>query len=380
MINIKKPVVLGVVASLALGIFAAVPAAHADPVSGSYVAVGSDTLDSSMNALANGTKLTGVSVRIKANGAAIGSFDAFGSSAIQTKPSGKYFQRPAGSGAGRNALIASIKGTTYGDTTKPGPVGVNISKQVDIARSSSGPGTNEALTTGLLEYVPYARDAVAYAYYGPTADLGNLTAAQLKDIYNKVPTTINGTTVIPLIPQSGSGTRNFFLDAIGVTTDGKGACLLDVCANSAVPENDASQLTQVGQIIPFSAANWVAQSNGIVTSTIPSSGNVLLGHPDGVAPFNGSGTSLTPNSAFYSNAAPLNLPWGRDTYLIVEYARVNPASPTYDADLAGLLDSTVATSLTNFSTDNPSQPGQIKAKFGFLPPSSTTVKRAYATI
>jgi ABC-type phosphate transport system substrate-binding protein len=363
MINIKKPVVLGVVASLALGIFAAVPAAHADPVAGSYVAVGSDTLDSSMNALTNGTAATGSDVRILAAGGAVGSFDAFGSATIQTKSEGPYYTRPSGSGEGVNALIASIKGTALGATYK----GTDITGQVDIARSSSGPGTN-ANAAGKLTYVPYARDAVAYAYYGPSADLGNLTTAQLKDLYTNGPTAIGSTLVTPLIPQSASGTRKFFLSAIGVSTDA--TCGMSTCTTSTLPENDASVLT-AGTIIPFSAANWIAQANHVAQNTIPTTNVVALGAPNGVAAYTGTGTSLVPSATFY-NAAP----FGRDTYLVVEFARVDPTSATYDATLAGLVNSTVATSLTNFGTA-PSQPGAVKKKFGFLAPSTTTPARAY---
>jgi ABC-type phosphate transport system substrate-binding protein len=364
MIDIKKPVVLGVVASLALGIFAAVPAAHADPVSGSYVAVGSDTLDASMNGLTNGTKATGSSVRILAGGASVGSFDAFGSANVQTKPGGPYYTRPSGSGAGVNALIASVQGVTYGSPA------VNIAGQVDIARSSSGPGTN-ASATGKLIYVPYARDAVAYAYYGSSTDLGALTTAQLKDLYTNGPTTIGTTLVTPLIPQASSGTRKFFLSAIGVSTDA--TCTMSTCATSTLPENDASVLTP-GTIIPFSAANWVAQANLVAQNTIPASGNVVLGAPNGVAAFTGTAPALVPSATFY-NAAP----YGRDTYLVVEYARIDNTSAKYDATLAGLVDSTVATSLTNFGTA-PSQPGAVKKKYGFLAPSTTTPQRAYPNI
>jgi ABC-type phosphate transport system, periplasmic component len=364
--KIKRPLVLGVAAGIVLSTVAVVTPAFADPVSGSYVAVGSDTLDSSMNALTNGTSVTGSTVRIKANGAAVGSFDAFGSTLIQTKSGGPYFQRPSGSGAGVNALIASVKGTTYGTPS------VNIAGQVDIARSSSGPGSN-ANTSGKLVYIPYARDAVAYAYYpvaGHESDLASLTTAQLTAIYNGTLTSVGSTTITPLIPQSGSGTRNFFLKAIGVSSDG--TCTLAVCTSSTIPENDASKLTSAGQIIPFSAANWIAQANGVQNNTIPTSGAVLLGSPDGLSPYTGSGSSLVPSPSLYNSTV-----FGRDTYLVVEYARIDPTSATYDSVLAGLVDTTKVSSLTNFSSALASQPGSVKKKFGFLAPSTSTPQRAY---
>jgi hypothetical protein len=355
--KIKKPLILASVAGLALSTFAAITPAFADPVSDSYVAVGSDTLDSSMNALVNGTKASGPTVRIFAGGSALASYDAFGSSLIQTKSTGPYFVRPEGSGNGVNALIASIRGAN-----EPTQLwkGVNIAGQVDIARSSSGPSADP---NGKLTWVPYARDAVAYAYLpvaGHESDLASLTTAQLKGLYDGTITSIGGTTVNVMIPQAGSGTRKFFLKTIGVDPTGAGNCTLAVCTTSSTPENDASKLTVAGSIIPFSAANYIAQANGVQNNTIGTTG-VLLGAPDGNAPFTGTGSSLVPASAFY------NTSYGRDTYLVVERARL-----ASDATLAALVDSSKATSLTNFSTNFTSQPGSVKKKFGFLAPSSTT--------
>ncbi len=361
--KITKPLILGVVAGLALSTAAAVTPASADPVSGSYVAVGSDTLEASMDALANGTKATGSTVRIKANGLAIASYNAFGSAKIQTKTTGPYFTRPAGSGKGVEALIASIRGTGF--------LGTDVTGQVDIARSSSSAGSN-ANANGNLIYIPYGRDAISYAYLpvsGHESDLASLTTAQLKGLYDGSITTIGGTTVNVMIPQSSSGTRKTFLADIGVSTDS--TCGVSACTSGSVPENDASQLTVPGSIIPFATSNWIAQANGYQVTTI--TGGQLLGTIDGNAAANGSAPNLVPNPAFYSTS------YGRDTFLVVEYARINPADPKYDAVLAGLVDSTVTTSLTNFTANpTPSQPGAVKKKFGFLAPSTTTPTRAYA--
>jgi ABC-type phosphate transport system substrate-binding protein len=366
----KKVVALGAAVGVALaGLGLALPA-NAEPVSNGYVLVGSDTLQDSTNALLNGTSVGGAPVRVTSAGSTLGSFDAFGSTAIQTKSGGQYFGRPAGSGAGVTALRASITGNAYsGNPAVPARV---ITGQVDIARSSSGPGGN-ANTSGLLAYVPYGRDAVAYAYNGTNSDLANLTTAQLKQIYEaSTPVTIGTTVVKPRIPQNGSGTRSFFLSAIGVTT--LGSTVPD--SNNTTPENDASILG-ADEIIPFSAASWVAQSNGatgINTIAAPSAATVKLGNPNGVAPFTGSGTALVPNTAFYSAA-----PFGRDTYLVVEYARIDSSSTKYDANLFNLLDPSKTQSLTNTGTFA-STTGAAKRKFGFLAPSSTTIVRAYATL
>ena len=149
----------GVVASLV----ATAPAAFAEPVSPGYVAVGSDTLQDVMNALANGTSVTGSSVRATAQGQNFGNFDAveahFGTAntvKIQVKAGGPLMTRPNGSSAGKTALSRSINAT---GTEKYD--GVTITGQIDIARSSSK-GTENA--SGALWTVPFGRDALTYAY------------------------------------------------------------------------------------------------------------------------------------------------------------------------------------------------------------------------
>ncbi|MCX6500925.1 MAG: hypothetical protein NT132_00650 [Microbacterium sp.] len=236
---------LGVV--VAGGIVAS--SASAEVVSNSYVLVGSDTLQDAANALANGTNITGTRVRVTSSGGdTIGSFDAFPGtgtgSQIQTKPGGPTFLRPSGSGNGVTALRASITGAAWGGKT--------ITGQVDVARSSSGPGTNQN-SDGKLAYVPFGRDALSYIYKGGTAAWANLTAAQLKQIYEGTLTSIDGVAVNPRLPQSGSGTRSFFLTAIGNPSLKAG-----IDTGNTTAENDATVLA-AGEIIPFSVASWVAR-------------------------------------------------------------------------------------------------------------------------
>lgn len=335
--------------------------AFAEPVVSSYVLVGSDTLQDVCNALTNGTRISGGLVRVQANGF-LGNYDAFGSALIQTKSNGPFFVRPEGSGNGRSALIASITGAAGGLWN-----GKTITGQVDIGRSSSDWGSN-ASPDGDLAYVPFGRDAVSYAYNGPAADLGALTTAQLTQIYTATsPVTIGGTVVKPLIPQDGSGTRSFFLKAIGVgalggTVDSR---------NNSIPENDGSVLKEVGNIIPFSAANWIAQKNGASGVNTIADG-IALGSPNAVAPYTGT-TTLAPNASFYGSV------YGRDTYLIVEYARINPADPKYDRNLANLMNPNLPTSLVNMGSLS-STAGSVKRRFGFLTPNSTLMQRAYPNV
>ncbi len=362
-VKTKKAAALCAVVGVALaGLVVTAPAANADPVSSSYVLAGSDTLQDAANALANGTSVTGPTVRTTTTGgAAIASFDAFGSAAIQTKPNGKYFARPAGSGDGVKALSRSIDGGQFSVSGNSTPA-VSITGQVDIARSSSGPGS-AANTSGPLAYVPFSRDAVSYAIApGTAAGLTQLSTAQLTQIYNCTLTSVGGVAVSPVLPQSASGTRKFFLAAIGVVTPG-------ACVNqSTLAENDGTVLNAPGQIIPFSVASWVAQSNGAAQDR---TGAAVLGSAEGATvPYTGTGNALVPNAAYYSDST-----WGRDTYVVVEFARINSASPTYDATLAALVDPTKPKSLTNFGP-LATNSGAVKTKFGFLAPSSTTIIRA----
>lgn len=372
--KIKATAICAVVGVAIAGIAFVTPA-QADPISNSYTMVGSDTLQDVSNALVNGTSITTSSVKVlDATGDTLGSFDAFGSPSIQTKQGGTYFGRPAGSGDGVKALSRSIDGAPYTATNNTTPAAV-IQGAVDIARSSSGPGTVDA--NGVLAYVPFARDAVTYAYNGTSA-LASITTSQLTDIYNCASgaNIIGGVTVQPLLPQAGSGTRKFFLKTLGITDNAAlVACVTNGGANptfAAVNENDGTALSVAGEIAPFSVASYIAQSNGAAQNR---TGSAQLGSPIGVAPYTGTGNTLAANTLYY-NATGSN--WGRDTYLVVEFARIDNsgASSTYDPQLAALMNPALPKSLANFKTSGVSSAGAVKSKFGFLPPSTTVIQRA----
>lgn len=231
---------------------------------------GSDTTQAVMNSFGN--KLRDGSLdRI------IASYDATGSATIKVSASGPTFNRPNGSGNGVKALTASINPTgsyLWG--------GVSIAGQLDFARSSSGPSSSAPGTA--LTFIPFARDAVSYAF----ADLGtqsipaNLSKADIAAIYKGQITTFTdraGTTRTyhPILPQAGSGTRSFFLSSIGVT---------EAQLTPGLPtlqENDGTQVDAVGEIVPFSVAGWIAQDNAASPNTIDDN-SITLGSVDGVAP------------------------------------------------------------------------------------------------
>ncbi len=382
--KVRKIASIGIATGLLAGLVAVATPASADPVTGGYAAVGSDTLQDSMNALVNGSSVTGAAVRVTANGVSLGSFDAFGGAQIRTKNTGGFFARPGGSGAGVSALRASaghypLQVTANGVTTS-----YVVNDQVDIARSSSGPGSN-ANANGLLVYVPYARDLVEYAYRVPAADtacaaiLSNLTTAQIVGLYTATApstTLCPGQTITPRLPQINSGTRSFFTGAVGISNTTPPAAIPagDNLA-SGPQENTGNQISDY-QIIPFSAASWIAQTNGAAPNLIAADANLHLGAINSNVAYtvNGDGT-LTASATAYNDTQ-----FGRDVYLVVEFARVNPSDPKYDAQLATLVDSTKgANSLVSFSA-LASQPGAVKAKFGFRPPSTSAVQRAFASL
>jgi hypothetical protein len=370
----KKVVALCAAFGVALsGAAIAVPAV-AEPVSNSYAIVGSDTLEDVVNGLVNGTNISGAAVRSTVGGSTLGSFDATGNPCVITKPNGIRFGRPNGSGDGVKALSRSIDGATFTSksTTCPDNASRVITDQVDIARSSSAGTVN---TAGELLYIPFGRDAIAYAYHsGSTAaGIGTLTKAQLKSFFECTVRTLDGATITPVIPQSGSGTRVDFLAKIGssetgmLTVSENGGCVVEG------QEHDGTSMTVAHSIMPMSVSRWVAMSTGATQSKIGSA--VIAGVADvGSSPVTGTGASTAPNPTYYADST-----WGRDTYLVVEYARVESTNAKYDANLAAILDPSISTSLTNTSSFLPSRAGAVKKKYGFLEPASSTSFRVLKT-
>ncbi len=392
----KKVVALCATVGVAFSGFALAVPAHADPVSESYSIVGSDTLEDVVGSLIQGTSITGSPVRSLVNNAASGSFDATGTPYIITKTSGIRFGRPNGSGDGRKAMLASIDGvtafnasaqrypsTTAGSVAYPVVPGSSIAGTVDLSRASSS-GT--ASTNGVLVQIPFGRDAISYVYDSASvAGIENLTIAQLKQVFEgQTPLVINGTTINAVTPQTGSGTGKDWAKMIGASTTLENAAA--VVAGGTVSfgqEHDASTLA-VNTIMPMSASRWIAMHDGgSYPKFLPTS---LMASIEGVSAVTGTGgtysvttgivtgSTLAPNATYY-NMATNGTNFGRDTYIVAEYARITPGNGAYDANLANLVDPTLSQSLTNTSTSNPSKAGSVKLKFGFLAPLGTTSVR-----
>jgi hypothetical protein len=291
-------VAVAVASATLLGAFAA----NADPTAGNFptlAGVGSDTIQDVMNGMASSIST-------------IGSYDATApagstnTTTITTRSGGPAFTRPNGSGPGINALSASIDGTAFNGTV--------ITGQVDFARSSSGPSSSFPGTN--LTYIPFAKDAVSYAVNeasdfprnlpegSASAAAANPTALTLWNIYHCTATTYtdsntNSITIIPLLPQSGSGTRKFWDSTFGLTEGSLPSCVTDL--NGTVEEHNGKALTGPGDIMPFSVSQFIAQGNyQVLPSTVQERRfGAQLGSVDGNAPFViTGGNTISQNPAF----------------------------------------------------------------------------------
>ncbi|WP_300592668.1 hypothetical protein [Microbacterium sp.] len=354
---------------------------------------GSDTIQDVMNGL-------GAVVTDGSGTLLIGSYDATGSATIKTKSTGATFTRPDGSGDGFTAFKAAKTSTAYkGTTLSP--------TDLQFSRSSSGP--SNTTPTGTYVYVPLALDAVDYATAPSTAVPGDIPlgtsvgelssdgvtlALTLKNIYSRSATTTlkdaagvthtvgaqgSGADIIPFIPQAGSGTRSFWQSQMGgafgsiasatftYTTNATDCATNPTVAGVAPSFNSSTNVCTVGvqehngtvtakvtnAIVPFSIAQWVAQSN---SSSIASDygitvtdrrNSAVLGKVNGVNPTVGSPAVL--NTGF---------PIVRPVFNIVKYDELST-----NANLAAVFQGASAKAYTAL---NPVTLGSLVIEdFGF---------------
>lgn len=340
----------GAVASaalLALGLVAPTASADPDPITDyrQLAGVGSDTTQDVVNGL--GKAING--------GTTIASWNARGTATITTKnPTANAnctgMARPDGSGNGRTALRASEgEGQWQGKT---------ITNCVDFARSSSSPSA--PTPTGNYTYIPFGVDAVTYAVNsGAVNDLGfpnTLTKSQLQGIYKCVIKKVNGIAVTPLLPQSGSGTRAFWLAQMDILEDELPAYPCIQQRNNTIQEHDGRVLTydfatNKADIVPFSIAQYVAQTNsgktigGVTVDVEDRRGSAVLGRVNGVVPTTGTAQAPVLNTSF---------PILRDVYNVV---------PTHDIE-GGAPDATIVNTFVGATSAVCQQSAVIQA-FGF---------------
>lgn len=300
--------------------------AMADPPSGvvpahtNIVGVGSDTTQLVVDKFSIDFNATHTSPKVY-------SWDAVGTATITTKVGCAAITRPNGSGAGITALKANAR-----------PSGDTADFCVDFARSSRGPQAGDGTA---IAFVAYAKDAVTWSANATTNATASLTTLQLRAIYScnaallgtgktgKVTwNEVGGTStaaVVPVIPQSSSGTRSFFLGKIGVTT--LGSCV--VPTNNSVEENEGTNAifksaSAVNEIFPYSVAVYLAQTvHGHGAGT---QGNLKLHSVNGVAPTTGTGSATKINPAF---------PYSRSVYNVVRDNGTTSHVPTYLRTLLG---------------------------------------------
>ena len=230
--------------------------------------------------------------------------------------------RPNGSSAGITALATTAK-----DAGHP---------CIDYARSSRGPQSTDP--SGFV-WVGFGKDAVTWVTTSKATGVpATLTAAQLNAIYSantgKCLTwkSVGGTstaTIVPALPQTSSGTRSFFLGAIGVTTPGtctvNGSINIPGDPNNPVPLEENTALSRkdshgnfltgnsfffannVNALYPYSVADWIAQQpaphgGGHANSIFGSTGVTQPKEISGISPIT-VGSPDTISTAFTSGLA-----------------------------------------------------------------------------
>jgi hypothetical protein len=257
-----------IAAAAGVGVFslalATLPLAQADPTGPpqyrQLVGMGSDTTQTLMNVLADVITVSGEKV--------LGSYDAIGSTTVATKatPACAAVPRANGSSAGRNALLASLQANDG---------------CLQWARSSSSRGSYAS--TPSMTWIPFATDALTIAVRSDGDVPREMTKAQIVAIFKcEVP------SIQPALPQPGSGTRDSWLDYVGIPRSFEPAqypCLVPRSDGGTFPgnlpqEHDGRELKK-NQIMPYSAAVYQAQMFG----TAPDRrGRATIGVIDGLVP------------------------------------------------------------------------------------------------
>ncbi|MBS2532063.1 substrate-binding domain-containing protein [Catenulispora sp. NF23] len=241
----RKLAITSAVAAAVLGAtVASNGAALADPPAGTtpaatdIVAAGSDTIQAFDNGLSTQYNATSPASKFY-------TWDATGTSPITPKTGATSIPRPNGSGQGITALNNNTNAT------------------LDIARSSRGPNTGTADW-----FIPFAQDAVGWAGFTGGNAPTDLTSADLQGIYTCSITNWNqitdepgytgpNATIDPIVPQSGSGTRSFFLSALNITAAS------EPCWNATTPEENEGTASvfagDVNAVFPYSLSHAVGQ-------------------------------------------------------------------------------------------------------------------------
>ncbi|KQY59339.1 hypothetical protein ASD11_07150 [Aeromicrobium sp. Root495] len=241
----RASLALAAVSAVALGTLAPAQASAENPsdpefTAGAtdFVGVGSDTTQIVVDHLADGYnagKTTGRIASYAADGTPSSLSLRSGSAAIER-------QSINGSGAGKLKLYSPSN------------------PDVSFARSSSGPSTAEV--GAKLQFFPYALDGIKIAVkstgsHAPASitvsDLVKIYTGQI-DQWNEIAGNASGSsdTIKALIPQSGSGTRSYFLSLLQAANGGN--AITSPVATVTQEHSDADIKNDPNALAPFSTA------------------------------------------------------------------------------------------------------------------------------
>jgi ABC-type phosphate transport system substrate-binding protein len=229
------------------------------------------------------------------------SWDATGSAQITPKTGASTLNRPNGSSAGISALNSTTSTT------------------LNFARSSRSPQTGD-LTTD--DFVAMAKDGVSWAANGTGNAPADLSTADLVGIYSCTITNWNqikdetgytgpNATIKAYLPQASSGTRAFFLKALG---GGTNSLTPGACVQAYTPEENEGTdavFQDANAVAPYSAAHYIGQVYGGHTTQTDAPGPLTLRTVDGINPIT-AGHTLNPTYTATN--------YGRTVYNVVRAA------------------------------------------------------------
>jgi ABC-type phosphate transport system substrate-binding protein len=274
-LRVLTKLVAGATVAAAAAMFAVTPAL-ADPPSGTtpkpadVVGVGSDTIQNVLDQFSH-------DYNAKHTGTKLYSWDATNPrtaaihDSITLKKGCPKVTRPDGSSEGITALSTGLGGKTSGHPCE------------DFARSSRDRATTDpGFHKGGIAFVTLAGDAVTWSTQKTTNAPSNLSTAQLTKIYTCQATRWNqvgGTSTAKIrafIPQTGSGTRAFFLSALGLVNPG--SCVSDDGGKLEENEGVNPVLDSKNAIFPYSIGKYIAEkfhsANCLNSTCTPVSGKV----------------------------------------------------------------------------------------------------------
>jgi hypothetical protein len=247
---------------------------------------------------------------------------------ITTKLSGPSFDRPNSSTAGINALYDSVTGTGW-ENSSASCTGttVNVTGQIDFARSARGPKTSGTTLT----FIPYGRDAVGILYYDKgDGHLASLTTAELTALYSSSTGTevINGDTVAACLTISGSTPRSNLEAALGLT-DAQASAAATAAGCNNIQQNSGNSFYTAATglasgddaVIPISSGSWISQINGLAldrSSTAVTNGVDLAAIDSLGQPYTLSGSTEVVNTTYYQSTS-----YGYNLYTVLPTAKLS---------------------------------------------------------